>query len=174
MIDIIFSVLVLMAAIKGYRQGLIMAVFSVITLLVGLVAAMKLSVVVASYLADSTNISARWLPAISFTVVFTAVAIVIRFISVLVQKAVKAVMLGWLNRLAGAVLYAVIYTLILSVALFYADKIHLLRPSALASSITYPYLKPFGPAVIESIGFVIPLFKNMFHELEMFFGKIGR
>ena len=174
MIDIILSVLVLIAAIKGYRQGLIMAVFSVITLLVGLVAAMKLSVVVASYLADSTNISARWLPAISFTVVFTAVAIVIRFISVLVQKAVKAVMLGWLNRLAGAVLYAVIYTLVLSVALFYAEKIHLLRPSAFASSITYPYLKPFGPAVIESIGFVIPLFKNMYHELEMFFGKIGR
>ena len=174
MIDITFCFLLLMAAIKGYRQGLVVAVFSVITLVVGLVAAMKLSVVVASYLADSTTVPARLLPAISFTLVFTAVAILIRFVSVLVQKAVKAVMLGWLNRLAGAVLYAVVYTLILSVVLFYADKIHLLRPSATASSITYPYIGPFGPAVIESIGFVIPLFKNMFHELELFFGKIGR
>ncbi|MBE7173692.1 MAG: CvpA family protein [Williamsia sp.] len=174
MIDILFFFLVLMAIIKGYRQGFIVAVFSFVALLVGLVAAMKLSVVAASYLADSTNISARWLPVISFAAVFLAVVILIRFASALVQKAAEAVMLGWLNRVAGMVLYIGIYTVVFSVVLFYADKIHLLNSNAQASSFTYAYIRPFGPAVIEAIGFVVPVFKNMFHELEVFFEKIGR
>lgn len=174
MIDIIFFFLVLMALFKGYRQGFIVAVFSVVALLVGLVAAMKLSVVAAAYLASSTNISARWLPVISFALVFLVVVILIRFTSALVQKAAEAVMLGWLNRLAGMVLYLAIYTIVFSVVLFYADKIHLLSASALASSITYPFIRPCGPAVIGAIGYVIPVFKDMFHELEGFFEKIGR
>lgn len=174
MIDIVFFFLVLTALFKGYRQGFIVAVFSVIALLVGLVAAMKLSVVAASYLAGSTNISARWLPVISFALVFLAVVILIRFASALVQKAAEAVMLGWLNRLAGMVLYTAIYTIIFSVVLFYADKIHLLSASALASSITYPFIRPCGPAVIDAIGYMIPFFKDMFHELGGFFEKIGK
>ena len=174
MIDIIFIFLVLLAIFKGYRQGFIVAIFSVIALMVGLAAAMKLSVVAAAYLEGSTNISARWLPVISFTLVFLAVVILIRFASALVQKAAEAVMLGWLNRLAGIALYLAVYIIVFSVAIFYADKIHLLSPAALASSTTYPYIRPCGPAVIDSIGYVLPVFKNMFHELERFFEKIGR
>lgn len=174
MIDIIFFFLVLMAVFKGYRQGFIVAVFSVIALLVGLVAAMKLSVVVSSYLASSTNISARWLPVLSFSLVFLAAATLVRFASALVQKLAEAVMLGWLNRLAGMALYVAIYTIVFSVVLFYADKIHVLKASVLASSVTYPFIRPCGPAVIDSIGYVIPFFRDMFHELEGFFTKIDR
>ena len=140
----------------------------------GLAAAMKLSVLAAEYLKNTANLTARWLPVISFALVFLAVVILIRVISALVQKAAEVIMLGWLNKLAGIVLYLVIYTIIFSVILFYADKIHLLNNDALTASKTYPYIQPCGPAVINSIGTVIPVFRNMFHELEVFFEKLGR
>lgn len=173
-VDIIFLILVLMALVKGYRHGFIMAAFSVIALIAGLAAAMKLSVIAAGYLKDSTNLSAKWLPVVSFLLVFVAVVILIKVVSALLQKAAEVVMLGWLNKLAGIVLYLAVYTIVFSVALFYADKIHLLNSDALTASKTYPYIRPCGPVVVDSIGTVIPVFKNMFHELEAFFGKIGR
>ena len=49
-IDIIVVIILILAAIKGFRQGLIVALFSVIAFIVGLAAAIKLSVVVAGLL----------------------------------------------------------------------------------------------------------------------------
>ena len=171
MIDIIFLFLVLMALVKGYTHGFIRAIFSVIALVLGLAAAMKLSVMAAAYLQDSVSLPAKWLPVISFTLVFTAVVLLIRMASGLLQKAAEAITLGWLNKLAGIALYLAVYTIIFSVVLFYADKIHLINKEALLASRIYPSIQPMGPAVINAIGFVVPVFKNMFHELEQFFGK---
>ena len=168
-----FLILVVAALYNGYRYGFIRAFFSVIGLMIGLAAAMKLSVVATHYMQDATMIPARWVPFVSFGLVFAAVMFIIRIIAGLLQKAAKLAMLGWANKLAGIVLYLGIYIIAFSVVLFYADKIHLLKAGAISSSKTYPYLQPCGPAVINALGFVVPYFKNMFHELEVFFGKIG-
>jgi uncharacterized protein YqeY len=72
-IDILVLIFLVMAVIKGLRRGLIVAVFSIFAFIAGIAAAMKLSVVVAGYLKDSVNISAKWLPFISFAVVFIGV-----------------------------------------------------------------------------------------------------
>ena len=69
-IDIIVAVILILAIIKGYRQGLIVAFFSLIAFIVGLAAALKLSVVVAGYIGKAVNVSDKWLPIISFAVVF--------------------------------------------------------------------------------------------------------
>jgi membrane protein required for colicin V production len=59
------------------------------------------------------------------------------------------------------------------VVLFYSEKMHLLTPEAIATSNTYPFIKPWGPKAIDSLGVVIPFFKNMFHQLEVFFGSVA-
>jgi membrane protein required for colicin V production len=46
-IDAIFIVLMILAVIKGFRNGLIVAVFSFLGIIIGLAAAMKFSTVVA-------------------------------------------------------------------------------------------------------------------------------
>ena len=60
-IDIIVAVILILAIIKGYRQGLIVAFFSLIAFIVGLAAALKLSVVVAGYIGKAVNVSDKWL-----------------------------------------------------------------------------------------------------------------
>ena len=56
-IDIIFVILLLLAVIKGYQRGLIVAVFSLIAFIIGLAAAMKLSTVVAGHIGGAVKIS---------------------------------------------------------------------------------------------------------------------
>src|SRR5689334_13478331 len=59
LIDLVFALIIVMAIIKGYQKGLIIAVFSMIAFIIGLAAALKLSTVVAAYLKDNTSVSAK-------------------------------------------------------------------------------------------------------------------
>jgi membrane protein required for colicin V production len=45
----------------------------------------------------------------------------------LIQAAINIVMLGWLNKLGGIVLYMLIYLFVYSILLFYLTKMGLLR-----------------------------------------------
>src|SRR4051794_11902148 len=173
MIDIIFAILMIIAIIKGYRKGLIIALFSIIGFIVGLAAALKLSAAVAVRLQHHTNLSSKWLPFISFVLVFLLVVFLIHLGGKLIEKTFQLVMLGWANRLGGMILYIVLYTIIFSVFLFYADKIKLLGKTAIQSSQTYAIVAPLGPKVINGLGKSIPLFKDTFAQLETFFDGVS-
>ena len=77
MIDIIFCVIIFLAILRGWRRGLLLALFSVICCLVGLAAAVKLSALVAAHMGSDLKISSRWLPVIAFIFVFIVVALLI-------------------------------------------------------------------------------------------------
>jgi membrane protein required for colicin V production len=174
LIDIVFAIAMVMACIKGYQKGLIVALFSVVAFIVGLAAALKLSAVVAGWLQSSTSVSAQWLPVLSFALVFLAVVLLVRWGGRLIQKSVEAVLLGWVNRIGGILLFAVLYIIILSILLFYAQKLQLIKPETVAASATASFIQPWGPAVIDNFGKVIPLFKDTFSDLEQFFANIGQ
>ena len=172
-LDIIYTVLLFLAVFRGYRQGLIIGLFSLVAVIIGLAAAMKLSVVAATWIGKEVNVAEKWLPLVSFIVVFIVVVLLIRLGAKAIESMVEVVMLGWLNKLAGMLLYAVIFTLIFSVLLFYAEQMQLLQPSTIKSSVTYEYIQPWGPKVINGFGTLIPWFKDMFGELKAFFEQVS-
>ncbi len=172
LIDFTFAILLVIACVKGYRRGLIVALFSIIAFIIGLAAALKLSTLVAGWLKDSISVSAQWLPFISFAVVFFVVVLLVNWGGKLIEKTFQAVMLGWANRIGGIILYVALYSIIFSIFLFYAEKIHLIQPSTFQSSQTWPFVQPWGPKVIDGFGTVIPIFKDMFAELENFFAAL--
>lgn len=173
MIDIIFAILIVLAIIKGYQKGLIIAFFAIIAFILGLAAALKLSAVVAVYLQHSVSVSAKWLPVISFALVFFLVVFLVHLGGKLLEKTFELVLLGWANRLGGVLLYVILYTIIFSVFLFYAEKIKLFEKSTIEASQIYPIVQPFGPKSIEGLGKMIPLFKDSFTNLEDFFGGVS-
>jgi len=173
-LDVIFAVLMILAIIKGYRRGLIVGVFSLIAIIIGLAAAIKLSTVAADHLGRAMRISDRWLPIISFAVVFLVVVLLVRLGANLIQKMVETVMLGWVNRLGGIILYIAIYTTIFSIILFYFEQMQIIKPVTTENSVTYPFVQPWGPKAINSLGSVIPLFRDMFDDLKEFFGGISK
>lgn len=172
-IDLIFAILVVLAIIQGFRRGLIIAIFSFIAIFIGLAAAIKLSAVVAEHLSNSTKISGKWLPIISFIVVFVLVIILVRLGAKLLEKTVKLITLGWLNRLGGIIFYLAIYLIIYSIVLFYANEMKFFSAKTVEASKTFSLIEPLGPKAIDALGSLIPFFKNMFSDLENFFAKIS-
>lgn len=172
-LDILLLIILVLAVIKGYQRGLIVGVFSFIAVIIGLAAAMKLSAVVAGYIGDSVKISDQWLPVISFAVVFIGIVLLIRLGANLLQRTAEVAMLGWVNRLGGILFYTAIYIIVFSVVLFYAEQVHLIQPATIEHSVTYSYIQPWGPKAVNGFGAVIPVFKDMFAELETFFGGVA-
>lgn len=173
-VDIILLALLVLAVIKGLQRGIIVALFSLIGLIVGLAAALKLSVLVAGWLDGSVNISSKWLPVISFVLVFVVVVFLVRLMANMIEASVKLAMLGWVNKIGGAILYAVIYTLSFSVLLFFLVQVKMISEKTVNESVAYSYIQPWGPVVINAIGKFIPLFKDMFTELEKFFENLAQ
>jgi membrane protein required for colicin V production len=173
-LDIIIAITLIFAIIKGYRTGLIVALFSVIAFIIGLAAALKLSVVVADYIGKAVKISDKWLPIISFAVVFLIVVLLVRLGARFIQKSVEFAMLGWLNKIGGILLYAGLYILIFSILIFYADQLGFIKPETKNESVTYSYIQPWGPKLMDGIGKIIPVFKDMFQDLEDFFDGVSK
>ena len=173
-LDIIVAVILILAVIKGYRQGLIVALFSFVAFVIGLAAAIKLSVVAADYIGKAVKISDKWLPIVSFAVVFLIVVLLVRLGAKFIQKTVELAMLGWVNRVGGILLYVGLYIIIFGVLLFYADHMNFIKPETKRESVTYSYIQPWGPKLIEGLGKIIPVFKGMFQDLEDFFDNVSK
>ena len=172
-IDVVFLLFMVLAIFRGIGHGFIISVCSAIAIFIGLAAAIRLSASVAAWVENSAHHSYRWLPVATFLLIFLGVVILVRLGARLLEKAVDLAMMGWLNKLAGVLLYAAIYTIVLSVVLFYAVQLHLIGPATLKASVTYPYIRPWGPVVIDEFGKFVPWFKGMFIRLEDFFSRFA-
>ncbi|MBL0152329.1 MAG: CvpA family protein [Chitinophagaceae bacterium] len=173
LIDIIYLIVLVLAVFRGSRQGLIVGVFSLVAVIIGLAAALKLSAVTADYIGSKVNISKEWLPLVSFALVFLLVVVLIRLGAKALEGAVKTVMLGWVNTIGGILLFVIIYTLVFSVFLFYAEQMKWFSADTISHSMTYSFVQPWGPKVINAFGSLIPLFKDLFGDLENFFGHVA-
>lgn len=162
------------AVYRGFSRGLIIAVFSLVACILGLAAALKLSAVLAAYLGQSEGMQGRWWPVLCFIAVFLGVVILVRLGATALEKVVQWSMLGWLNRLGGILLYVLIFTVVFSVMLWMANQVYWLSPETKLQSAVYPYIEPVGPWVMQRMGSVIPVFKDMFAALEGFFEQAAR
>lgn len=174
LLDLIYAVILVLAIFHGFQRGLILGLFSLVAVIIGLAAAMKLSIVAGKYIGSAIKISDEWLPVISFAVVFLVIVLLIRLAARAIEKTVEMVMLGWVNKIGGIIFYAAIYTIVFSVLLFYAEQMKLLQPETINKSVTYSFVQPWGPKAINGFGSIIPIFKDMFGELEQFFDGIAK
>lgn len=173
-IDLLFLCVLALALFKGLQRGLIVAVFSLVAFIVGLAAALKLSAVAAVYLQEHWDVSTRWAPVLSFALVFLVVVLLIRIAANLIETTVEVAWLGWVNKVGGVLLYMVLYTIIFSILLFFAVQMKMISDETLQASVCYAFIEPWGPVVMNGFGRLIPVFRDLFTELEDFFGNLSQ
>ncbi|HVB03548.1 MAG TPA: CvpA family protein [Chitinophagaceae bacterium] len=173
-IDILFVVFMLWAVFKGYSNGLIIGIFSLLSLLAGLLIALKFSAVFCHYGQMHFHLTGSWWPLVFFILIFIGVILLVNLGARLLTKLLELAMLGWLNRICGIILYMAIYTVIFSILLWLMDRVHLIPLAMKLQSRVYAYLRPVGPAVISFIGDRIPHFRHLLGELDGIFRHLAR
>jgi membrane protein required for colicin V production len=147
LIDILFLGMMAIAVFKGIKNGLIVAIFSIVGWILGIIAAFKFADVAAGYLKGSLDMSPKTLYILSFVIVFIAVILLVHLGAKVVEKTVELAFMGWLNRIGGIFFYVLLYTLIFSVMIFFAEKFKLLSDETIAASRVYPWVKPLAQII---------------------------
>ena len=173
MLDGIFILIMFYACIKGLRQGFIKSVFAFFAFFIALAAALKMSAVVANRLSSSTYFDAKWLPFLSFVLVLALVYVLINMTGKILEKTAETVMLGWINKIGGAIFYMLLYGLFFSVIVFYCKQMQLIGQNTINKSLFYPYISPLAPEMMKITGNIIPFFKDVFTQLERFFEEVS-
>lgn len=172
-IDILLGITVLLAIFKGWTRGLIVGLFSLLALILGAAAALKLSGSFAVYMAAKTGHPSPLWPVATFILIFLAAALLVRLIARLLEKTLQLAMLGWFNRFCGVILYVAAYITLFSVALWLANQMYLVSPSVKTSSRAYSWVASIGPRAVTFAGDIIPWFKHVFEQLETFFQHLS-
>ena len=100
-LDIVILILIVVSTLIGLKIGLIKAVLSVVGVIVGVVLAGRYYVILAENLTFISQPSLAKIAA--FAIILIVVMVIVAVLATLIKWAVSAMMLGWVNRLGGAV-----------------------------------------------------------------------
>ena len=172
-IDASFVILLLLACLKGMKKGFIKSLFSFFAFLMGMLVAVKFSALIAKHFSVQTHNDSKWIPFLAFIFVFTITAVAVHYAGKIFQKTTELVMLGWLNKMGGVFLFVFLYGMIFSLVLYYAVQLGIIKKETTDASYFFPYLAPLAPDIINSIGKIIPMFKNLFQQLDTYFNRVA-
>jgi membrane protein required for colicin V production len=173
-IDSIYLICLLIFLVRGYSKGIVIALFSVVAIIFGVLAALKLSGTVSKMLFSSGNGAAQWAPLVTYALIFLLVVWLVRLGARLIEKSFEAVALGWINKLAGAALYGFLISFVFSSLLWLLDKMQLINAETKAASKVYPLLDTLAPMVFSGIGNILPFAKHIFDDLSGFFDGVNQ
>lgn len=168
-LDIIFIFFILLGVYKGYKKGLIKALFFLLGVIVGCIVGIKFCAITAQYLSKNNFGHSRWLPVLAFFIIFVASIVVASLLAKMIQKSGELLMLGWINRLLGMLLYIFLYTFLCSIIFYFFNKIMLLPSTTISASFFYTHLIKLASILIDCVGNCLPFLKSAYSQIESYF-----
>ena len=155
-IDLIIIVLLILSVLRGFTDGFVKEVASLLALVLGIWGAIKFSAFTAGKLYDWFDMTGQYVGIISFLVTFGIIVVIIHFVGALADKLVDAVALGFLNRILGMVFGVIKSILILSVFFTILNVIDVRHPflpkQKIEESKFYMPISDIAPALFPVIG----------------------
>lgn len=153
-IDIVIIIFLIISVISGMVQGLIRAVLSIIGLIVGIILAGKYYGQLGNTLTFIHNSNAADI--VAFIIILLAVMAIAALIAFLFRSIIRAIMLGWIDRIGGAVLGLLLGMLSISAVLAITVKLtnsSLITDSALSGFLLdkFPLILGFLPREFDPI-----------------------
>jgi membrane protein required for colicin V production len=101
-LDIVIIVVVVIAALIGLKVGIIKTLLTVVGVVVGVILAGRLSNWLGGHLTFISNPGIA--KAVAFAIILVVVIVIFMIAAFFLKKVASAMLLGWINRLGGAVL----------------------------------------------------------------------
>jgi len=155
--DLVFIVLLIWSAYRGFTKGFILQLSTLAALLLGIYGAIHFSDFTAQMLTDHFSISNDYLSIIAFALTFVVIVIAIHLLARLIEKLIQAIALGFINRILGIVFGIAKTAFIISIILVLVnkanDKYHFIPREKTENSFLYEPLSDFAPAIFPYLKF---------------------
>jgi len=153
-IDIVLGVLLILGLVRGFMKGLFVEIASLLALIVGIYGAIHFSNFAAEYLVEKVDWEEQYINLAAFAITFVVIVIAISLAGKALTKLASFAMLGWVNKLAGAVFGLLKTALILSVILTVIDRVHInffMDEADVEQSALYNPVKGFATVLFPKI-----------------------
>lgn len=156
-IDLIIALFLAWFAYKGFTKGLIIELASLAALILGIYAALYFSDVTADFLVTYFKAGKKHLSLVAFVLTFILVVIGVVTLGRILEKFIDILLLGFLNKLTGAVFGILKGMLILSLLLMllaYMGVGNLLNEKTRESSLFYEPVESVAPLLYQQLDFL--------------------
>lgn len=155
LLDVILLAPVVYGLLRGIFRGLVEELTAILALVIALISAKLFAPKAAVWLLQSTGWDASICEVCAYLIVFFAVALVATLLGKLITRLLKAISLGWLNRLLGAVFGALKWALIVSVLLngviLLDNYFHFIKPETKESSIAFSTMQKLASVAWDEV-----------------------
>lgn len=155
-IDIVIIILLVFGLARGFINGFIKELASLLALILGIWGAIKFSSFTAERLYDFFDMTGQYVGIIAFLITFVLIVIGVHFVGLVVDKFIEKISLGFLNSLLGLIFGVFKSALILSViftVLNAIDAKHKFLPrKQIEDSRLYSPIADIAPAIFPVIG----------------------
>lgn len=167
-LDILLIIPLTYGLISGLTKGFVKEIGSLLGIILGLYAARFFAPEVTYWLTSWLNTSAQITLLIAYALIFLTVSIGLNILAYMLTKLLQVIHIGWINRMAGALLGTLKITIVLSVILNFIaiinNHITIIEQETKENSLLYT-------PVEKSIGIILPFlsydqFIKTFNELK--------
>jgi len=144
-LDVILLLPLLLGLVRGLMRGFISEIIAIVVVILGVIGARFGAPPFSAWLFKMFAWPQGVCDVVAYTLLFLAVAIILSILAKLLSRLMKAIHLGWANRLFGGIFGICKYGLLVLIAVFIMDKtneaFHWLDESPIVkSSVVYPQM----------------------------------
>ena len=154
-IDVLIGILLAYGLFRGLKNGLFIELAAIVALIAGLYGAIHFSYVVGDYLAENMNWNEKYINLISVIITFVIIVFLVHLAGRLLTKIANVALMGFVNKIAGAIFGGLKVAVILGGLLIFFDRanasLNLISEERLQESIFYPPLRELGGFVFDNV-----------------------
>ena len=144
-LDIILSLCLIIALVQGLLKGFTEQIIALVSIIAGTWIAFKFSKLVCNLIQHYLNASEKFLYVLVFILMVALVICLFHLLGKIIKASIKFVMLGWLDRLLGAIFSTIKAALIIGIVIILFSTLnstfHVVEQKYLDESVLYTPLK---------------------------------
>ena len=157
--DFIIAIFLLWSAYRGITKGFLIMAASLAALVLGVWGAIRFSHLTAALMISFFSMETKYLALISFALTFVIIVILVHLLSRALDKLVKAVALGLVNRLAGLLFGLLKTAFLISIFLVILNgidnRVPFIPEEHKENSLLYQPLSRLAPAIFPFLNFEV-------------------
>lgn len=153
-LDVILLLPLIVGLVRGFMRGLISEIIAIAVVILGVLGAKLWAAAFSAWLLAQFAWPQGVCDIVAYTLLFLGIAIVLSILAKMLTKLMRAIHLGWANRLFGGVFGLCKYGILVLIAVFLMDKsnesMHWADEAPVVkSSVVYPHMVKLTHAVLS-------------------------
>jgi membrane protein required for colicin V production len=154
-LDIFFAIPLVWGIVRGLMSGFVRSLSIFIGLILGVYLAQIYATDLSPIISEWFTLLARQCLSLAYVVIFIAVMLLVAIVARILDKFLHLILLGWLNKLLGALFgffkWAIILSLFIMLIEYANSKFEFLTPEKKSESLLYEPIKNVVPTIMPYV-----------------------